>query len=142
MRDTDTADPAVRVELAEEPDLGAEEYLRLATRVWPGRYSAELSQEALAATINVTARLDGRLIGSVRILTDGYFFGVVPDILVDPDFQGLGIGRRLMERAWSLSPTSLFLGALPGNEGFFEKLGYERSLVSFARRKPRPAGPG
>lgn len=120
----------------EEPDLGAEEYLRLAAPLWPGRRSPELAQEALAATINVTARIDGRLVGAARILTDGYFFGVIPDVVVDPSVRGRGIGRRLMERAWSLSPTSLFLAALPGNEDFFEKLGWERSVAAFARKKP------
>jgi hypothetical protein len=31
------------------------------------------------------------------------------------------------------------LGAQPGNEPFFEKLGWERSIVSYARHKPRPS---
>jgi hypothetical protein len=30
-----------------------------------------------------------------------------------------------------------FFGAQPGTEGFFETLGYQRSLQSYARRKPR-----
>ena len=78
------------------------------------------------------------LMGEGNPLTDGYFFGTVPELMVDPDHQRQGIGRRLMELAWENSPTSLFFGAQPGNEAFFEKLGYERSLASFARRKPRP----
>lgn len=126
------------IDLAEEPDLSAEEFLDLAQRVWPRDYSPSLAQEALRRTINLTARDAGRLIGCVRILTDGYFFGTIPEILVDPVYQRRGIGRTLMERAWERSPTSLVFGAQPGNEPFFEKLGYERSLTSFARRKPRP----
>ena len=43
-----------------------------------------------------------------------------------------------MELAWEHSPTSLFLGAQPGNEGFFEKLGYEKSMASYVKRKPPP----
>jgi len=34
--------------------------------------------------------------------------------------------------------AGLFFGAQEGNETFFEKLGYERGMSSFARRKPRP----
>jgi GNAT superfamily N-acetyltransferase len=68
-------------------------------------------------------------------------FGTVTELLVDPAEQGQGIGRRLMELAWDASPTSLFFGAQPGKEQFYESLGYERSLASFARRKPRPGGP-
>ena len=130
----------MQISYGEEPDLSADDFLALAMRVWPRDYAATLAQEALRRTINLTARDEGRLVGCVRILTDGYFFGTIPEILVDPDYQGRGIGRALMERAWERSPTGLFFGAQPGNEPFFEKLGYERGMASFARRKPRPRG--
>jgi len=113
-------------------------YLALVERVWPGSYDRPLVQDALRRTINVTAWDGERLIGCVRLLTDGYFFGTVPEILVDPAYQRQGIGRRLLEIAWEQSPTSLFLGAQPGNEGFFEKLGFQRSMASFVKKKPRP----
>jgi len=117
--------------------LTAEEFIGLAQRVWPGEYNARLVEEALAKTINTTARRGGYLVGCVRVLTDGYLFGTVPELMVDPVFQRQGVGRRLMELAWENSPTSLFFGAQPGNEAFFRKLGYKRSLTSFGRRKPR-----
>jgi GNAT superfamily N-acetyltransferase len=82
-----------------------------------------------------------RLVGVVRILSDGYFFGTIPEILVDPEYQGRGIGRRLMEMAWEVSPTSLFFGAQPGNGGFFEKVGYARGMASYTRTKPRRGAP-
>lgn len=122
---------------AEEPELDAEEFLDLAMAVWPRDYTVEGAQRALRSTINLTARADGELVGSARILTDGYFFGTIPEVIVRPTFQGRGIGRKLMELAWERSPTGLFFGAQEGNEGFFEKLGYERSMTSFAKRKPR-----
>lgn len=122
----------------DDPALPATLFLDLAQRVWPGNYDVELTQQALDRTINITAWDGETLVGCVRILSDGYFFGTIPEILVDPAYQGLGIGRQLMELAWEQAPTSLFLGAQPGNEGFFEKLGYERSLASYAKRKPRP----
>ncbi|HEX6372829.1 MAG TPA: GNAT family N-acetyltransferase [Longimicrobium sp.] len=128
----------MQIDYAEEPDLPADDFLGLAQRVWPGDYAPEAVQAALGRTINLTARVEGALIGCVRILTDGYFFGTVPEILVHPGWQGRGIGRALMERAWERSPTGLFFGAQPGNEPFFEKLGYERSMAAYARRKPRP----
>ncbi|MBW3570974.1 MAG: GNAT family N-acetyltransferase [Gemmatimonadetes bacterium] len=130
------------MDYAEEPGLSADDFLGLAQRVWPGDYSREPAQAALGTTINITARLDGTLVGCVRILTDGYFFGTIPEILVIPEHQGRGIGRALMERAWERSPTGLFFGAQPGNEGFFEKLGYTRSMAAYARPRPRPKPPG
>lgn len=118
-------------------ELDPADFTDLANRVWPGDYSVEGAARALARTINSVAWSGDRLVGCVRVLSDGYFFGTVPEILVDPAFQRQGIGRRLMELAWEVSPTGLLFGVQPGNEAFFEKLGYDRSLPSYARRKPR-----
>ena len=120
---------------APDGHLSATDFINLARKVWPRDYDIELAAEALQRTTNVTAWDGDRLVGCVRILTDGYLFGTIPEIFVDPEYQRHGIGRRLMERAWDLSPTSLYFGAQPGNEPFFEKLGYERGMASFARRK-------
>ena len=117
--------------------LTAPEFLELARLVWGGEYDLAATDAALKRTINTTARDADRLVGAVRVLSDGYFFGTIPELLVHPDFQGFGIGQRLMELAWDSSPSSLYFGAQPGKEGFYEKLGYERSLQSFFRRKPR-----
>lgn len=134
------SDDPGEVVYAEEPKLSGAEFLRLAQEVWPHDYSLQGIETALKSTINLTARVKGQLVGAVRILTDGYLFGTIPEVLVHPAFQGNGIGRGLMERAWDRSPTGLFFGAQEGNEEFFEKLGYERSMTSFARRKPRSTG--
>jgi ribosomal protein S18 acetylase RimI-like enzyme len=126
------------ISYAEEPHLDADEFLALAQQVWPRAYSRERVRAALRNTINLTARDEEQLVGCVRILTDGYFFGTIPEILVHPEYQRRGIGRSLMERVWERCPTGLFFGAQPGNEHFFEKLGYERGITAFSRRKPRP----
>ncbi len=77
------------------------------------------------------------MVGTVRLLTDGYFFGTIPELMVDPAYQGSGVGRKLMELAWETSPTSLYFGAQPDKEGFYEALGYEKGLQAYFRRKPR-----
>lgn len=122
-----------------DPDSSfrADRFLDLARRVWPGEYDRDRTQAALDRTINITAWDDDRLVRCVRLLTDSYFFGTITEIFVDPAYQRQGIGQRLMELAWNRSPTGLFFGAQPGNEAFFERLGFERSLVSFQRRKLR-----
>ena len=92
-------------------------------------------KEVLRKTINITAWDVEQLVGCVRFLSDGYFFGTLTEILVLPSYQRSyqrrGIGKRLMELAWEMSPTSLFFGAQPGIEEFFEKAGYEKSIQSF-----------
>ncbi len=72
----------------------------------------------------------------VRVLSDGYFFNTVPELMVDPEYQRRGIGRELMRRALHASTGGrLFLGAQPGNEGFFERSGFERGPVGFVGRR-------
>lgn len=124
--------------LVPDSDLSTAEFLSLAQRVWPGRYDTAYVQLALAKTINITARSGPSLIGCVRLLTDGYFFTTVPELLVEPDFRRRGIGSELMRLAWEASPTSIFFGAQPGKEAFYERLGFERGLQSYGKRKPRP----
>lgn len=127
----------MEIKYLNDSDLKVDEFLDLAQRVWPREYDRKGTEEALRRTINITARVGDRLVGSVRILTDGYFFGTIPEIMVDPEFQRQGIGKRLMKMACQSSPTGLFFGAQNGNEDFFEKIGFERSLTSFVWRKPR-----
>ena len=112
-------------------------FINMATQIWPGEYNMQYTKESLDKTINTTAWDNNMLIGCVRVLTDGYFFGTITEILVLPDYQKQGIGRRLMALAFETSPTSLFFGAQPDAVGFYEKLDCEKSLQSFSKKKPR-----
>ena len=96
MRNEQTVPPPIRY-VANDVALAVEPFLALVQRVWPGHYDSNLAQQALRRTINVTAWHGDQLVGCVRLLTDGYFFGTITEILVDPAWQG--IGRRLMELA-------------------------------------------
>ncbi|MCL2377213.1 MAG: GNAT family N-acetyltransferase [Defluviitaleaceae bacterium] len=117
--------------------LDADVFICLANQVWSGDYNVSHTADALGKTINTTAWDGDKLVGCVRVLTDGYFFGTVSEILVLPEYQRQGIGKKLMELAFESSPTSLFFGAQPEAVPFYEKLGYERSVQSFGKRKPR-----
>lgn len=124
--------------IIDDKNLKADDFLDLAQKVWPGNYNKMMTQKALEKTINITAWNDNNiLLGCVRILTDGYYFGTIPEIFVMPEYQGRGIGKKLIELAWEASPTSLFFGSQPGNEGFFEKSGFTKSMQSYEKKKRR-----
>ena len=120
-----------------ESNLSAEDFCALAFAAWGVELDESSMAAALLKTINISARCDRLLVGTARILTDGYLFGTVPEVMVHPDHRGRGVARGLMETLWEESPTGLFFGAQEGLEGFYESLGYERSLTSFQKRKKR-----
>ena len=57
--------------------------------------------------------------------------GYITNVAVDPACRRQGVGRALMDLARAHAPTPLYFGAKPGAEGFYEKIGCERSLPSF-----------
>lgn len=91
----------------------------------------EKTRAALTRTLNITARDGGLLAGCLRILTDGYFFGTITELLVLPEYQGRGVGSALLRLAREHAPTLLYFGAQPGVEGFYEKNGCKRSLQAY-----------
>lgn len=124
-------------------DFTADQFLALAQRVWPRPYDHARAAAALERTANVGAWDRGALVGAVRVLTDGYFFATVPEILVDPVYQRRGIGRELMARALVLAPQgALFFGAQPQSVAFFERLGYAPGPVGFVARRSPAEGRG
>ena len=70
----------------------------------------------------MTAHDGKRLVGCLRILTDGYFFGTITELLVLPECQKQGVGSSLLELAKENTPTMLYFGAQPGVESFYEKM--------------------
>src|SRR5690349_8201797 len=103
----------------DDTGFSAEAFLTLAQRVWPRDYDRERTKAALTKTSNIGAWDADQLVGAVRVLTDGYFFACVSEILVDPAYQRRGLGRALMTRALEIAPRGkLFLGAQPQSVGF------------------------
>jgi ribosomal protein S18 acetylase RimI-like enzyme len=127
-------------DLSYREGFNAGDFLALAQRVWPRDYSSADAAAALERTINIGAWDASRLVGSIRILTDGYFFATIPEILVDPSYQRRGIGRRLMELALERAPRGkVAFGAQPQSVAFFERIGCELSLTGFVASRPLKA---
>ncbi|EHE96245.1 GNAT family N-acetyltransferase [Enterocloster citroniae] len=117
--------------------LGLKKTDNRSNQVWPGSYDNERMQKAIDKTINITAWDHDKLVGCIRILSDGYLFGTISEVLVLKEYRKQGIGRELMDRAADISPTSLFFGAQPEAEGFYERLNIEKSLQSFMINKSK-----
>ena len=122
----------MNIDYQDDEQVSVESFLALACKVWPRAYDEQLTADALTRTRNITAWHRNQLVGCIRVLSDGYFFNAVTEIMVDPAYQRQGIGRELMRRALAVAPgRKLFLGAQLGNEGFFERCGFVRGPVGF-----------
>ena len=111
--------------------------LSFVNQIWKGNYDMEKTQSALSKTINITAYDDKTLVGCLRILTDGYYFGTITELLVLPKYQKQGIGSKLLQLAKDNTPTMLYFGAQPGIEAFYQKNGCQKSLQSYTIEKNR-----
>lgn len=106
-------------------------FISFVNKVWKGDYDIKKTEKALSKTLNITAYDADMLVGCLRILTDGYFFGTITELLVLPEYQKHGIGSRLLQLAKETAPTMLYFGAQPGVEAFYEKNGCKKSLQSY-----------
>ena len=111
--------------------LHAPEFVSFVNRIWPREQQLEKAEAALRKTFNITAYDGENLVGCLRILTDGYYFGTITELLVLPAYQRQGIGSRLLQLARENTPTMLYFGAQPEAEAFYEKNGCQRSLQSY-----------
>lgn len=68
-----------------------------------------------------------KLIGFGRAISDGLRQSAIYDVAILPEYQGLGIGKLIIENIVNNTPTCNFiLYASPGKEGFYENLGFKK----------------
>ena len=123
--------------IVDDRQLNASVFLAFVNRIWPGSYDMERTQNALSKTLNITAYDNEKLAGCLRILSDGYYFGTITELLVLPEYQNRGIGSELLRLAKENTPTMLYFGSQPEAEGFYEKNGCKKGLQSYTIGKKR-----
>ena len=121
----------------DDQQLNAAVFIDFANQVWPGKYDEGRTADAISKTLNITAHDGETLVGCLRVLTDGYFFGTITEMLVLPEYQKQGIGSRLLQLARENTPTMLYFGAQPTAEKFYEKNGCPKGFQSYMIEKKR-----
>ena len=123
--------------MIDDRELNASIFIDFVNKVWQGNYDLDKTQIALSKTINLTAYDNDKLIGCLRILSDGYYFGTITELLVLPQYQKQGVGSKLLQLAKDNTPTMLYFGSQPTVEQFYEKNGCQKSLQSYIIKKGR-----
>lgn len=91
--------------------------------------SSEFADKVNRAFLNSQAVasiwLDNRLIAIGRMITDFEMYSGIFDVVIDPEFQKKGFGRRIMQALIKRAPnTCIHLTSTFGNESFYHKLGF------------------
>ena len=79
----------------DDKNLDVSMFISFVNQVWQGNYDKKQTRQALSKTLNITAYDNKKLVGCLRILSDGYYFGTITELLVLPQYQKLGIGNKL-----------------------------------------------
>ena len=113
--------------------ITAEEYMSLRKKVGWVEFPLEEAQACIDNAYLIRCVRDGeKAIGVVRLLWDGGYIAFLSDVIVDPEYQGQGIGRTLVETCISrlkadMKPgykVKLTLNSAKGKEPFYEKFGF------------------
>ena len=117
-------------------DITAEEYMELRRKVGWCEFPMEEAQAGIDnAYMIICVRDDQKAVGVVRLLWDGGYVAFLSDVIVDPAYQGQGIGRTLVEAVIKrikddMKPgykVKLNLNSAKGKEPFYEKFGFKES---------------
>lgn len=76
---------------------------------------------------------DLQLIGFGRAISDGFIQAAIYDVAVLPEYQGMGIGKQMIDKiVASLPGCNFILYAAPGKEIFYKKLKFRRMKTGMA----------
>jgi GNAT superfamily N-acetyltransferase len=116
-----------------EPGLTAAEFIDVLMRSTLAErrpvQDAETIRKMLAnADLIVTARIERKLVGVSRAITDFGFCTYLSDLAVDVEYQRHGIGRELLRRTHEAAGlnTALILLAAPAARDYYPHIGMTR----------------
>ena len=86
------------------------------------------------SSLVLTAWHDAQLVGIARVLSDGVLFSYLCDLAVEPDVQGLGVGKALInEVVERCGGTDLLLRDSDISSGYYAHLGFKRVSNAWIR---------
>jgi len=87
---------------------------------------------AIKKSTFITARIDEKLVGLVRLVSDGVYDFYVAEVMVIPSLQSQGIGKKLMnntiEYCKKIGFIKIFISALPGKETYYQQFGFKPAM--------------
>lgn len=117
-----------------ENTLQYDDYNRLRESVSWKNFSEKQARRALnMSQYSVSAIYNDKVIGMGRLIGDGIYYTIV-DIVVDPNYQGKGVGGTLINMIIKYVEDNMSTGervsiqliSEKGKEAFYEKMGFKK----------------
>lgn len=100
-----------------------------AAAFWAKDRSSEDMATAVAHSFPIVTAWDGDLmIGFARATSDGVFRATIWDVVIDPAYQGGGLGRKMVETLVShphMSRVERIYLMTTHQQGFYQRIGFE-----------------
>jgi ribosomal protein S18 acetylase RimI-like enzyme len=126
------------------------EHRRIAQTVgWGETFDWASHPASLAgSTLGVVAVADAVTVGMGRVVGDGVMYFYIQDVAVDPEYQGRGIGRAILDRLLDLiadrapAPAFVALFATPAGEPLYRGAGFTPGDMTGLFQIVKPSGRG
>ncbi|WP_422660630.1 GNAT family N-acetyltransferase [Paenibacillus sp. EC2-1] len=105
---------------------------------WANNRPKERMNRAIETSLCYGVYHGNRQIGFARIITDWATTYWLCDVIIDDEYQGQGIGKKLIETITTsedLKDLSGFLGTADAH-GLYEQYGFQRNADRFMVRRP------
>jgi len=117
-----------------EIDFNQLQALFQVTAFWASDRSIEDWATAIAHSKPVVTAWDGdRLIGFARATSDGIYRATIWDVVIHPDYQGAGLGRKLVETVLMhphMNRVERVYLMTTHQQHFYERIGFERNSTT------------
>jgi len=121
----------MEIEIKETKDITLESIVELyELNKWSSAEKPNLLYQALINSHTlISAWLGEKLVGIANAISDGHLVVYYPHMLIHPDFQGKGVGRRIMQAMQEKYGAfhQQMLTADGGAIEFYKKCGFEKA---------------
>ncbi len=100
---------------------------------WKHRVAVEIEAAFRNSTTTIFVFKGKQIIAFGRVIGDGRYYAMLADIVVDPDFQGQGLGKYLVTTLNNQLVDYHFvnLSAAPGADNFYKSMGWKKQTTAF-----------
>lgn len=100
---------------------------------WKHRLAEEIEKAFGMSTTTLFIYHGDVIIAFGRVVGDGRYYAMLADIVVDPDYQGQGLGKYLVSALNAQLNNYHFvnLSAAPGADRFYKNLGWKKQTTAF-----------